>query len=194
MTAFCIGNGESRAGVDLEPLKQHGELYGSNGIHRDMVVHHLVCCDRRMVDEVLASGYTGPVYTRDRWVNGYPGVRTLPEFSWPQDVKWQQSFHWGSGLHAVHLAITHGAADLRMIGHDLYGIGNKHNNLYKGTKNYESADYRAVGHSFWVLQFKLLAEVFPDVSFTFYQPNGWSVPVEWKNQPNFYYRQLTDLF
>ena len=31
---FCIGNGESRQGFDLEKLRPHGKIYGCNAIYR----------------------------------------------------------------------------------------------------------------------------------------------------------------
>ena len=30
---FCIGNGESRQGFDLEKLRPHGKIYGCNAIY-----------------------------------------------------------------------------------------------------------------------------------------------------------------
>ena len=32
---FCLGNGESRKGVNLDILKQHGKIYGCNALYRD---------------------------------------------------------------------------------------------------------------------------------------------------------------
>ena len=32
---FCIGNGESRAPIDLIKLRPHGKIYGCNGLYRD---------------------------------------------------------------------------------------------------------------------------------------------------------------
>ena len=52
---FCIGNGESRKNFNLLNLKPLGEIYGSNAVHRDNDVDYLVCCDRRMVSEVLLN-------------------------------------------------------------------------------------------------------------------------------------------
>ena len=34
---FCIGNGESRQGFDLEKLRQHGKIYGCNALYRDFM-------------------------------------------------------------------------------------------------------------------------------------------------------------
>jgi len=185
--AFCIGNGESRRDFDLERVKPYGTMYGANAIHRDTTVDHLVCCDQRMAKEAMYNNYVGPIYTRDRWYTDFATsqVKPLPNFDWPQDQKFTQTFHWGSGLHAVHLACRHGANICVMIGHDFYGINDKHNNLYKATPNYESAEYRAVDPSFWIRQFGLLFAYFPRTTFIFCQPdiNTWTVPHEWDNLP-----------
>ena len=131
--AFCIGNGESRTGLDLDQFKQYGTLYGANAVYRDTEVDHLVCCDKRMVNESLHNNYKGTVYTRPDWYNQFatPQVRCLPSFRWPESSKWTKHFHWGSGLHAVYLACKQGASICVMIGHDFYSIDGKHNNIYK---------------------------------------------------------------
>ena len=41
MTAYVIGNGESRAGINLAELE--GVTYGSNALHRDFHPDNLVC-------------------------------------------------------------------------------------------------------------------------------------------------------
>ena len=42
---FCIGNGESRQGFDLEKLRQHGTIYGCNAIYRDFMPDVLTAVD-----------------------------------------------------------------------------------------------------------------------------------------------------
>ena len=42
---FCIGNGESRKGFDLEKLRQHGKIYGCNAIYRDFLPDVLTAVD-----------------------------------------------------------------------------------------------------------------------------------------------------
>ena len=54
---FCIGNGESRQGFDLEQLRPHGKIYGCNAIYRDFTPDILVALDSRMNHEVYRSGY-----------------------------------------------------------------------------------------------------------------------------------------
>ena len=181
--AFCIGNGESRTGLDLEQFKQYGKLYGANAVHRDTVVDELVCCDRRMVKEALYSNYEGTIHTRPDWYSEFATsqVRCLPNFAWDETSKWTKHFHWGSGLHAVHLALKQNTNICVMIGYDFYDIDGKHNNLYKDTPNYESSDHHAVDYSYWILQFGILFAYFPQTTFVFCQPNiqDWKIPNKW---------------
>jgi len=105
--AFCIGNGESRKNFDVDTLKPYGTVYGANAIFRDTEVDHLVCCDRRMAMETVSAGYTGKVYTRKDWYSFFPydNIKCLPDLPWTENDKWTQSFHMGSGLNAVNLAL-----------------------------------------------------------------------------------------
>ena len=101
MTAYVIGNGESRAGLDIDSLE--GTTYGSNALHRDHHPEHLVCCDKRMVYEAQDGEYLGPIYTRPEWVDDFTqmNVHELPAFAWPEEQKWEKHFQCGSGLHSV---------------------------------------------------------------------------------------------
>jgi len=66
--AVVIGNGESRRAIDIELLKADS-LIGCNAIHRDTVVDHLICCDRRMADEAVENPQTKNtlIYVRPSW-------------------------------------------------------------------------------------------------------------------------------
>jgi hypothetical protein len=195
--AFCIGNGESRQGYNLTPLRAHGKLYGSNAIYRDTKVDHLVCCDKRMVQEALWNNYTGPIYTRQDWLSEFrnPQVKVIPTFTWDENHKWEKTFHWGSGLHSANLALQHRAKVLIMIGHDFWSVDGLHNNLYKGTHNYQSIEYSAVDPSFWVLQFTKLFAKFPGTQFFFSQTDidNWERPPQWHAYSNVRYQELSTL-
>lgn len=184
MTAYVIGNGESRAGLNLALLE--GETYGCNAIYRDFICDNLTCCDKRMVEEALEHDYTGPIYTRPEWNESFTqmNVHILPEFPWPQEQKWEHHWHCGSGLHSVHLALTDGHQHLVIVGYDLYSTDGLHNNLYKGTRNYESADHHAIDPSHWIPQFERMFSTYPDVRFDYYVPRGWHMPKEWLHSKN----------
>ena len=55
--AFCIGNGESRKGFDLEILRPHGKIYGCNALYRDFTPDVLVAVDHGICHEIYNSGY-----------------------------------------------------------------------------------------------------------------------------------------
>ena len=181
MTAYVIGNGESRAGIDLAELE--GETYGSNALHRDFHPDNLICCDKRMVHEALDGEYLGPIYTRPDWVDEFShlmNVHELPAFTWPETEKWEQHFQCGSGLHSVWLALTDGHERISLLGFDLFSTDGLHNNIYKDTNNYESSDYSAVDPSHWIPQFERMFKTYPDVHFDYLVPDfpglGWRTP------------------
>ena len=54
---FCIGNGESRKGYDLNKLKGKGRIYGCNALYRDFTPDVLVAVDQGICHEIYNSGY-----------------------------------------------------------------------------------------------------------------------------------------
>ena len=64
---FCIGNGESREGFDLEKLRPHGTIYGCNAIYRDFMPDVLTAVDQGIMHEVYHAGMAQkiPCYFRD---------------------------------------------------------------------------------------------------------------------------------
>ena len=64
---FCIGNGESRQGFDLEQLRKHGTIYGCNAIYRDFMPDVLTAVDHGIMHEIYHAGIAQkiPCYFRD---------------------------------------------------------------------------------------------------------------------------------
>jgi len=64
---FCIGNGESRLGFDLEKLRPHGKIYGCNAIYRDFLPDVLTAVDHGIMHEIYHAGIAQiiPCYFRD---------------------------------------------------------------------------------------------------------------------------------
>ena len=64
---FCIGNGESRKGFDLETLRPHGTIYGCNAIYRDFMPDVLTAVDHGIMHEIYHAGIAQkiPCYFRD---------------------------------------------------------------------------------------------------------------------------------
>ena len=64
---FCIGNGESRIGFDLEKLRPHGKIYGCNAIYRDFMPDVITAVDHGIMHEIYHAGVAQkiPCYFRD---------------------------------------------------------------------------------------------------------------------------------
>jgi len=65
--AFCIGNGESRIGFDLERLRPLGTIVGCNALHRDFTPDVLTAVDHGIMHEIYHAGIAQkiPCYFRD---------------------------------------------------------------------------------------------------------------------------------
>lgn len=196
--SFCIGNGESRQGYNVGALSQWGEIYGANALYRDFKnINYLICCDRRMAIETVQRGYSGTVYTREDWFSFFPydNFMQLPPLPWEEKEKYTQSFHMGSGLHAVNVALINGSDVVVVIGHDLWGNGSIHNNIYKGTENYSGTIASAVDPSFWIKQFEMFFDAYPNTQFVFCQPDVdvWQQPKGWDAINNVGFENLGSL-
>jgi len=64
---FCIGNGESRRGFDLEKLREYGKIYGCNALYRDFMPDALTAVDHGIMHEIYHAGIAQkiPCYFRD---------------------------------------------------------------------------------------------------------------------------------
>ena len=80
-------------------------------------------------------------------------------------------FAYATGSRSIHLACELGAKEVYIIGHDLYSLDNKINNVYAGTNCYadKDADYARPNNpdeTFnWILQHKNTFNKFKDVQF-----------------------------
>ena len=179
---LVIGNGESRVGIDIDAIDDL--KIGCNAIIRDYYVDHLICVDRRMVKEAILTR-TPNIYTRTDWVNEFKTdkrVTTVPQLPYKGKERPDEPFQWGSGPYAVLLAAKL-STDVSLIGFDLYSQTKQINNVYKGTKNYNDTDYRAVDPRYWVHQIGKVFEIYNRRLFTIYQKADWELPKAW-NHPN----------
>lgn len=184
--ALVLGNGESRSGHDLHDLKDRYVLIGCNAIHRDIKVDHIVCCDRRMGDEVLENleANDSMLYVRPDWyhyfrkINKRKNTQIVPELPYIGSTKADHPDHWGSGGYAVLLAATL-FDSVTLLGFDLYPVNNRVNNVYKGTQHYAKPDGQAVDYSFWIYQIAKVFEHFPHVKFTVLNNPDWIMPDSW---------------
>jgi hypothetical protein len=180
---LVIGNGESRISIDINKIQE--PKIGCNAIYRDYHVDHLICVDRRMVQEALKNdvNQTSYVYTRDNWVKQFNSlrVRTVPPLPYKGDQRWDEPFQWGSGPYAVLLSakLCKGST-VRLVGFDLHSTTSTVNNVYKGTSNYDSAEKRPVDPRYWIHQIGKVFELYRKRNFVIYQTDDWSLPDNWK--------------
>ena len=103
MTKFVsvIGNGESRRGFDITPLKGITTMVGCNAIFRDHNLDYVVACDRHMCQEAVNTvGKNTTVYTRENWYKQFafwPNVKKVPDLPYEGDKRQDEPFHWGTG-------------------------------------------------------------------------------------------------
>lgn len=187
-TALVIGNGESRNSVDLVKFSQDYITVGCNAIHRDIKVDHLVCCDRRMVEEVIKSDNTHQttIWVRPDWFRYFRKIRKdkrihcVPNVPFTSSHKVDNPIHWGSGPYAVLTAAENGYDTIMMLGFDLYGNQGKLNNVYKGTLNYKDKDAQAVDYSYWVHQISKVFQYYPNQEFIIWNHSDWELPRSWR--------------
>ena len=180
---WAIGNGESRATIDIDNLDS--PKVGCNALWRDYYTDYLICVDRRMVEEALRGNANTKgtlIYTRPDWVDRYvaEGIRTVPPLPYKGEKRWDEPFQWGSGPYAVLVAAMFTKERyVSLIGFDLWSGSKAVNNIYKGTPNYDDADKRAVDPRYWIHQIGMVFNCFPQIQFTIYQDN-WDLPKSWK--------------
>lgn len=178
---LVIGNGESRLRVDIKVIEDF--KIGCNAVHRDFTVDHLICVDRRMVQEALEKEVhiSSKIYTRTDWGYDFLTIDNLypvPNLPYSGNERWDEPFQWGSGPYAVLLGAILDK-QVKLLGFDLYGRGTSINNIYKGTQGYDPADRNAVDPKYWIYQISKVFEYFPEVDFTIYQSQGWQMPEIW---------------
>jgi len=184
-TAIVLGNGESRSNIDLKSFYDRYTLIGCNAIYRDYAIDHLVCCDRRMVEESVSETHA-TIYTRSRSYRDFKklrkekNVKLLPDIPYQGHQKKDQEENWNSGPYAVLLACDIGFQDIYLLGFDLYGVDDRLNNIYKGTKNYLSDDASSVDPTYWIYQIKKMFQIFNDRNFILLNDEDWKIPREWK--------------
>lgn len=192
--ALVIGNGESRRQIDLSNYQQEYTLIGCNAIHRDLIVDHLICCDRRMAGEATDNPQTKDtlIYVRDHWFHYFrkiqknKNIRHLPELPYKGELKRDDPDHWGSGGFAVLLAAELNFDIIELIGFDLYPVDQTVNNIYKGTANYSKAGSQSVDPSYWIYQISQIFHYYPNSNFIIRNHQTWLMPSEWqKNNVKF---------
>jgi len=155
-TAFVLGNGISRQGIDLQQLQLLGTVYGCNALYREYTPAVLVATDRPIATHIQESGYSArhKFYTR-RPVPGL-GAQVVPK----------PYFGFSSGPIATGLAAQDGHTHIYLVGFDMGPTANNTiNNLYAGTEFYKQTNAPPTFVGNWVKQLCRIARDYPAVQF-----------------------------
>jgi hypothetical protein len=155
-TAFILGNGLSRKGIDLNLLKSYGRVYGCNALYREFTPDVLIATDRPMAEHIQNTVYSAQnqFYTR-RPIEGLGGM-TLPE----------SYYGFSSGPAATGVAASHGHRRIYLLGFDMSpSANNTINNLYAGTEFYKPRNANPIFTGNWVRQLTKIAQDHRQVNF-----------------------------
>ena len=154
--AFVLGNGQSRAAVDLRRIKSLGSIYGCNGLYRDWEPDCLVATDRPIAEAIQRSGYAKKhrFYTR----------KPLPDLG-AQVVP--RKYHGNSsGPIACALAALDGHNRIYLLGYDMGPTpAMRFNNMYAGTEFYKGPEAAPTFTGNWIRQLITVVGDFPNARF-----------------------------
>ncbi len=177
--AFVLGNGESRKGIQIEDLKQHGTVFACNGVYREDKPDFLIAVDPKMILEIAESNY---VIENQVWSNFNAQYNKHQKVL--DNVKWfQPSLGWSSGPTALRMACDRKHKEIYILGFDYQGISNdpkhnryKFNNVFKDTRNYKRGSDEATFYGNWLNQTKKCLADFKDTQFYRVIPKDWFTP------------------
>lgn len=140
-TAFVIGNGKSRIGVDLPSLQKYGKVYGCNALYRDFAPDVLIATDKGISEEIQHSGYAKNhiFYTRTPLPN--LGAKKI-EYNWG----------WSSGPIALTYASNSTSNIIYLLGFDFSSTNGKFNNVYADSHHYKKSNDAETYYGNWVNQ------------------------------------------
>ena len=183
-TAFVLGNGESRRGIDIDDLMERGTVYACNAVYRTHRPHFLVAVDPKMLLEIAESDY---ILNNKVWSNFNAQYNKHPKIL--NHVNWfRPSLGWSSGPTALKMACDHGHKEIYILGFDYQGHKEnsknaryKLNNIFGDTRNYKRHNDEATFYGNWLNQTKRCLKDYPDVKFHRVIPKGWFQPrdLEW---------------
>lgn len=186
--ALIIGNGTSRASVDLSIIKRHKggllaagalQTYGCNALYRDFVPDFLVASGDEITKEIANSGYCNEhiVYASSATLVEYPNKFYLT----PQDVQ------FNSGAVATYLAAFDGHKTVYLMGFDSEPGLDPEGNIYTGTNGYTHPHNNS---AYYVKAMLEIFNLYNDVDFVRIVPTlAAYTPEQWNYVPNF--RQVT---
>jgi hypothetical protein len=155
-TAFVLGNGISRHGIDPAVLKLLGTVYGCNALYRTFAPDVLVSTDRPISEAIQHSGYSQAHthYTR-KPITGLGAVK-LP----------QAYYGYSSGPAAVALAAEAQHSQIYLLGFDLGpDQTGSFNNVYAGSEFYKKPAAPPTYTGNWIQQLLNIANKFKSTQF-----------------------------
>ena len=153
MTAYVIGNGNSRRSIDLKSL--HGITYGCNSLYLDFKPHCLVATDVEISRHIQEIGYAKHNRFHTRKVFADSGARPLLH----------HTRGWSSGPNALALAIHDRHRQIYILGFDFGGKSFTFNNVYADTEFYKKSTDPATFGGNWVNQVDSLLKQHHNVNF-----------------------------
>jgi hypothetical protein len=186
-TAFVLGNGQSRKGIDINDLKTKGTVFACNAVYRTHQPHWLVAVDPKMMLEIAETDYVVHNKVYSNYNNQYTKHQKLLDH-----VTWSKpSLGWSSGPTALRLACEKGFKDIYILGFDYQGLSedkNKNrfrlNNIFGDTRNYKKHSDEATFYGNWMNQTKRCLQDFTDVKFHRVIPKGWFKPKDLEFKDN----------
>ena len=180
-TAFVLGNGKSRKGIDIDDLKSKGTVYACNAVYRTHRPDFLIAVDPKMILEIAETDY---MVHNKVWSNFNAQYnkhqKILDHCNW-----FKPSLGWSSGPTALRMACDHGFKEIYILGFDYQGHqdGKRFtlNNIFGDTRNYKRNKDEATFYGNWMNQTKRCLQDFKDVRFHRVIPQGWFKPkdIEW---------------
>ena len=187
-TAFVLGNGESRRGIKIADLKQHGKVWACNGVYRSEEPDVLVAVDPKMLFEIAESDYPVKHEVWSNYNHQYDKndkIRNHVQFFRP-------SLGWSSGPTALKMAAEQGFEHIYILGFDYEGhLANEKNktrmfnNIFKDTRNYKNSKDSATFYGNWMNQTKNILKDFPKQQFYRVTPRSWFRPKDLEFNNNF---------
>jgi hypothetical protein len=180
-TAFVLGNGQSRKGIDIDDLKGKGTVFACNAVYRTHRPDFLIAVDPKMILEIAESDYMvhNKVYSNfNAQYNKHQKI--MDHCNW-----FKPSLGWSSGPTALKLACDRGFKEIYVLGFDYQGLAvdqkkNRFqlNNIFGDTRNYKKNHEEATFYGNWMNQTKRCLKDHPDVKFYRVIPDGWFKPTD----------------
>ena len=163
--AYCIGNGPSRQGFDLNRLKEHGQTYGCDALYRDFIPDFIFSVDAKMTAQMCLDK------VGRKTIHYAPSLEVNRRHSKGMIHLIPNNPHWISGNQAFWTAGVHGHKNIYLIGYDFreYGKGEL-NNIYQDTLCYGERNGDTV-YDGWLKQFRDCIKMRPYVKFTVVHDN-----------------------